>query len=232
MNFSGISKQKTLGKLLRFPLRLVPARAKMPIMQGAFKGKKWIAGSSDHGCWLGSYEIAKRRVFETHVTKGSIVFDVGAHVGYYTLLASVLAGAEGRIFAFEPLPQNLQFLREHVRINHLANVTVIDAAVAEKSGETRFQIGPSRSMGQLAAGGELPVRVVALDEQIAAGELPPPRLCQNRRGRCGRQSASRCAGAANNAPPHPVPRNPRGRHSSAVCPNPGRDGLQTAPGCV
>ena len=97
MNFSGISNKKLLGKLLRFPFRFIPTDMRMPILQGRLKGKKWIVGSSNHGCWLGSYEYEKRLVFEKTVTKGSIVFDIGAHVGFYTLLASVLVGPGGRV---------------------------------------------------------------------------------------------------------------------------------------
>ena len=83
-----------MGRLLRFPLRLIPDRAVIPVLQGRMRGKRWIAGSSDHGCWLGSYEYAIRRVFEETITHGSIVYDVGAHVGYYTLLASELVGED------------------------------------------------------------------------------------------------------------------------------------------
>ncbi len=50
MNFSGISNQTPIGKLLRFPLKLIPTQMKMPILQGKLRGKKWIVGSSQHGC--------------------------------------------------------------------------------------------------------------------------------------------------------------------------------------
>ncbi|MDW8317197.1 MAG: FkbM family methyltransferase, partial [Anaerolineae bacterium] len=90
MNLSGISSKSLIGRVLRFPLRLIPPKAVLPIMQGRLKGRKWIVGSSSHGCWLGSYEYAKRIVFERTVRENSVVFDIGAHVGFYTLLAAVL----------------------------------------------------------------------------------------------------------------------------------------------
>lgn len=67
-------------------------------------------GSSSHGCWIGSYEYHKRRLFEQAVTPGSAVFDIGAHVGFYTLLASVLVGDQGRVVAFEPNAGNVRLL--------------------------------------------------------------------------------------------------------------------------
>ena len=60
-----------------------------------------------------------------------VVFDIGANTGFYTLLASVLVGPQGRVFAFEPVPLNLRYLNEHLRLNNIKNVSVIDAAVAE-----------------------------------------------------------------------------------------------------
>ena len=69
-------------------------------MQGKIRGKKWVVGSGNHGYWLGWYEYDKRILFEKTVTKQSIVFDIGAHVGFYTLLASELVGPGGKVYAF------------------------------------------------------------------------------------------------------------------------------------
>lgn len=146
----------------------------MPILQGRLRGWKWIAGSSNHGCWLGTYEFAKRRAFEAAVTAGATVFDVGAHVGFYTLLASTLAGRDGRVFAFEPEPRSLRYLREHLRLNDVTNVTIIEAAVSAATGVARFNEGPRFSTGRLSEDGGITVRTVALDELVATGQVPMP----------------------------------------------------------
>jgi len=174
MNFSAISDKSLTGKLLRFPLRLIAANSAMPVLQGRLRGKKWIAGSHNHGCWLGSYEHEKRRIFEKAVTAGSIVFDIGAHVGFYTLLASVLVGPRGKVFAFEPSPSNLFYLKEHLRLNTLTNVTVIEAGVSDHSGIACFTEGPSRSMGHISSKGKLRIKTVSLDELISKREIPVP----------------------------------------------------------
>jgi len=174
MNFSGVSDKSLAGKALRFPLRLIPPDTVLPILQGKLRGLKWIAGSSNHGCWLGSYEYHKQKAFEKMVPKGSVVFDIGANAGFYTLLASVLVGAQGRVFAFEPVPRNLRYLKEHLRINGVKNVSVIEAAVADCAGVAHFDAGPNPATGHLAADGCLTVRTVSLDEMVKAGELPPP----------------------------------------------------------
>jgi FkbM family methyltransferase len=146
----------------------------MPILQGRMRGYRWIVGSSDHGCWLGSYELEERKVFEGWVNPGSVVFDIGAHVGYYTLLASILVGAEGDVHAFEPLPQNLPFLYRHIEINRLKNVLVHEVAVSDRDGEAYFKVGSSRSTGQVSNSGEVEVQLISLDSRVKAGELPVP----------------------------------------------------------
>jgi FkbM family methyltransferase len=174
MNLSGIPIESYLGKALRAPLRWIPRNARLPILQGRLRGKRWIVGSSTHGCWLGSYEIDKRRAFEATVTEGSTVFDVGAHVGFYSLLASELVGSAGKVVAFEPFPRNLGYLREHLRLNAVRNVEIVEAAVTERSGTARFAAGKTDTMGHLAESGELRVGTIALDEVVGSGGLPAP----------------------------------------------------------
>lgn len=162
------------GRLLRLPLRLIPARAVLPILHGRLRGQWWIAGAGNHGCWLGGYERRMRRAFEQRVAPGSVVFDLGAHAGFYTLLASVLVGPRGKVFAFEPLPDNLLFLRRHLELNGVDNVTVLQRAVSDGSGTAPFRRAASRSMGRIEEHGSLRVQTVSLDELVAGGEVPPP----------------------------------------------------------
>ena len=111
MNFSKINYRSFWGRLLRLPLRLIPKRMAMPILQGRLRGTKWIVGAGEHGYWLGSYEMNKRLAFEREIPNGAVLFDIGANVGYFSLLAAKLVGPEGRVYAFEPLPEISSFLR-------------------------------------------------------------------------------------------------------------------------
>lgn len=174
MNISAISAKTWLGKLLRQPLRLIPPTATVPILQGRLRGMRWIVGAGTHGCWLGSYEYRQRVLFEAMIKEGTVVFDIGAQAGFYTLLAAILVGPRGRVYAFEPVPRNLFYLKEHLRLNNLSNVTVIEAAVADGCGSAALEAGPNPSEGRLASRGQLRVRTVSLDELIARQELPEP----------------------------------------------------------
>ena len=178
LNLSAISRQSVAGALLRMPFRLIPKQAVMRVLQGPAKGKRWIAGASTHGCWLGSYEGEKQRVFQDLVKPGSVVYDVGANVGFYTLLGSVLSGEGGRVYAFEPVPRNLGYLERHVRMNGLSNVRVFDVAMGAGSGVARFSLASNASMGHLGGGDgeEIEVRVEALDGLIRREGLRAPTL--------------------------------------------------------
>ncbi|HEY8227539.1 MAG TPA: FkbM family methyltransferase [Pyrinomonadaceae bacterium] len=174
MNLSDIPAGTLIGRILRQPLKLIPGNTAMPILQGRLRGKRWIAGAHTHGCWLGSYESEKQKLFESVVQPGSVVLDIGANAGFYTLLASSLVCPEGRVYAFEPLPRNVRFLKEHLRLNKVTNVEVIEVAVSDQSGEVFFDDTAGSAMGQVATTGRLKVRTVRIDEFTDRNECQKP----------------------------------------------------------
>lgn len=174
LNFSGIPSQSIIGRFLRFPLRLLPRGMKLPILQGKLRGKRWIVGSSNQGCWLGSYECEKQNLFAKKIRASSVVYDIGAHVGFYTLLASEIVGEKGKVIAFEPLLRNLRYLKEHIRLNRCSNVTVVEAAVSEQNCITFFEEGSNSHTGRLSQRGCLEIKAVSLDDLVSKGEIPPP----------------------------------------------------------
>ena len=174
MNFSGIPNRSIFGKILRAPLRLIPQEMAVPIIQGPLRGKRWIIGSSNHGCWLGSYEYEKQKCFIKSVKPGDVVFDVGANVGFYTLLASVLVGSAGKVVAFEPLPRNLVYLDRHMKMNQCLNVDVLPYAVSDCEMTAEFTFSKNPSMGHLCTKGDITVQTVLIDKLIESKKLFPP----------------------------------------------------------
>ena len=167
-------KCRLFAKKRGVPFRCLPPGLTLPVLQTKMKGLRWIVGSGPYSYWLGTFEYEKRLIFERTVKKGSIVFDVGAHAGFYTLLASALTGQAGMVYAFEPLPKNALYLREHLRLNRVTNVVVVEAAVADTAGTAPFQESRNSTMGQLCSQGSLQVRTVVLDELCLQGGLPLP----------------------------------------------------------
>lgn len=175
MNFSSIANDTSLGRLLRLPLKVVPRTAVVPILQGRLRGKKWVTGSSDHGCWLGSYEFVKQQFISDRVSAGAVVYDIGAHVGFYTLLFSELVGQEGRVFAFEPAPENFAYLQRHLQLNRCRNVTSVPVALGQSTGTASFETRvASSAAGHLSETGLLQVPVFRLDEWVQQQRAPFP----------------------------------------------------------
>lgn len=167
---------RSIGKLSRLPLRLIPPQQVVPILTGRLRGKRWIAGSSNHGYWLGTHEYPKQCMFTQFIQCGMAVYDIGANVGFYTLLSSVLTGCEGRVIACEPLPDNLALLHRHIVLNQLHNVQVIEAAISDNVGFARFACGRSSSMGKLDTRGQLEVTTTTIDTLVFQQSFPLPNV--------------------------------------------------------
>lgn len=174
MNFSGLSRRTALGKWSRKLLAAIPSETPMIILQGPLRGRRWLAGSSTHGCWLGSYEFDKQRVFAATIRPGQVVFDIGAHVGFYTLLSARLVGNRGQVWAFEPAARNLHYLRRHLQLNRVQNVQVVEAAVCNTTGSVAFADGPSASEGRISPDGTTCVTALRLDDFIMEAGVRPP----------------------------------------------------------
>lgn len=119
IDFSSITRRnRTVGRLLKLPLHLIPKGAVLPIVQGVVRGRRWVVGSTLYAVWLGSYEIDKQRVLAGELHPGSVFYDVGANVGFFTVLGAHCVGPGGAVYAFEPLPSPQMFI-ESQRISLL-----------------------------------------------------------------------------------------------------------------
>lgn len=80
------------------------------------------------------FEQATTKLIESTVRPGMVVLDIGAHAGYYTLLAARGTGSEGRVYAFEPEPENFKLLTKNVEANGYLNITPVNLAVCNEVG--------------------------------------------------------------------------------------------------
>ena len=72
---------------------------------------------------------------KNEIKKGDVVIDIGAHIGYYTVLFAKLVGPEGKVFAFEASPTNFEILKKNVDVNGYKNVVCHNKAVSDKNGK-------------------------------------------------------------------------------------------------
>ncbi len=90
-------------------------------------------------------ESLMTEIFTKVVTEGMTVVDVGAYVGYYTLIAARAVGEKGRVFAFEPEPSNYQIMLKNIRLNKHLNVTPVQKAVSDKTGRIKLFLAKDAS---------------------------------------------------------------------------------------
>jgi len=94
----------------------------------------------------GTWEPSMVRVLKREIRRGDVVLDVGAHIGYYTLIAAKLVGREGHVFAFEPDSSNFSLLTKNIQANHLKNVTLIQKAVSNRTGKIKLHLSEKDSL--------------------------------------------------------------------------------------
>jgi FkbM family methyltransferase len=89
-------------------------------------GSTWIAESSalDAGLRAGQFEQSEASFVDRYLQPGMTVLDIGAHHGYYTLLASLRVAESGKVIAFEPSPRERKRLKRHVHLNKCGNVKI------------------------------------------------------------------------------------------------------------
>ena len=93
----------------------------------------------------GLHGYAVTSCFYNEVERGMTIFDIGASVGYYTLIAARLTGEGGSVFSFEPSDKNCELIRKNIELNTYKNITVINKAVGEKTKKGKLFINPYES---------------------------------------------------------------------------------------
>ncbi|HBE43647.1 MAG TPA: hypothetical protein DDW27_21120 [Bacteroidales bacterium] len=143
------------------------------IKSGPLRGKRWSIASG-YKFIRGNYEQYKTDAFLEHFTEGSIFFDIGAHIGYYSSIAAVINKGNGPVFAFEPRPMNIKFFRSHIKVNNFQNVTLIEAAAGQDDGFVQFDDNHGSATGFVSGKGNLEVNQVSVGKMIKEGSLPVP----------------------------------------------------------
>jgi len=156
--------------------------------------KVWarVKRGSAEGLWLelnprtgqqylrGDVEPAIQEVLWKRLKPGMVFYDLGANIGFFSLLAARLVGAAGQVFSFEPDAETAERLRRNITRNGFINATVIEAGVWSASGAVNFvpadTSSPDRGVGKFVAGENSPAanptRCVALDDFV--GNAPTP----------------------------------------------------------
>jgi len=152
---------------------------------GQAAGMRIDPSGANAGYALGTTEPLIQDVFAEHVKRGGVVWDIGANIGFYSLIASRCAGT-GRVIAFEPLPANLDAIRRNVALNRIENVEIVPVALGDSEGtaelklhaqQTWAKLDTSADTGfqqELDVAGHVTVALSTIDRQLQS--LPAPDL--------------------------------------------------------
>ncbi|MEK7263732.1 MAG: FkbM family methyltransferase [Bacteroidota bacterium] len=115
------------------------------------------------------YEQAETDLIKSILKPGNTFVDVGANIGYYSLLASQCVGEKGKVYSFEPAPNNFSLLQKNIAANKLQNIIATQKAIAEKQGILRLFMDEHLSGGhQIFDSGlkshSVDVETISLDE--------------------------------------------------------------------
>ncbi len=169
-------KLRRVGVRLRSLVTRRPPPLKLPF------GATWVLEHSALDAMLaeGAFETVEMRFVENFLKPGMTVIDIGAHHGFYTLLASKQVGAAGKVYAFEPSPRERKRLKRHLRLNKCANVQIEGLALGSENGEADLFVveGAEDYCNSLRAPmveaetRKIAVTVTTLDDYLSRNAIP------------------------------------------------------------
>jgi FkbM family methyltransferase len=139
------------------------------IKNGMAKGLK-IKGRPGFVSTFLNIDIAGEEFLADLSLEGQTVYDIGAHIGIYTLFFARAVGSGGNVFAFEPNPDNYQELTEHIRINNFLNVIAKQMAIGSKKGKTTLLV-PTLDSSRGSMSKETKSQILVADENTKSFEV-------------------------------------------------------------
>lgn len=159
---------------------LFAKRKQAHIRTGPLAGYTVIAPFNERVSFgLGSYEPAVTEVIRGHAGAETVFYDIGAHIGWFSLVA---AKCGAQVYSFEANPENAAVLRQNLALNQITRAEVVAAAVAAEEGELEFATFEYSLVGHIADA-NLPadarvmrVPAVSLDTYVGSAGVRPPTL--------------------------------------------------------
>jgi FkbM family methyltransferase len=153
------------------------------MQQGVGKGLKFNAGKANPEGALGTYELPVQQALSNYLKSGDVFYDIGANVGFFTVLAAKLVGSSGKVYAFEPDRQNADCIRHNIQLNQFNNTAVWQKAVSHTTGTGELLLAEYSGGHTLSVvdrppdlAGSITVELVSIDDLISQGKLTPPNL--------------------------------------------------------
>ncbi len=132
---------------------------KEPLMSLCLQGR---------GCW----EPTETEIFKGLLKPGMTVVDIGANIGYYSLIASKLVGDLGKVYAFEPSTDVYETLQRNVAVNESHNIIPICKAITDKVGFINLYLSSSPSNNSITGKGKyISVPCTTIDHEFEGQKI-------------------------------------------------------------
>lgn len=172
-------RHSLLRRLVEGAQKVLPPE--MRIRSGRGAGMRIRRAHANPGYILGTTEPVVQDFIADNLSRGDVFYDVGANVGFFTLIGARAVGPEGRVYALEPLPENVRALVRNISANGIEHVHVVQAAVAAEPRTGTLLVGSAQNSrlgqpGERTDRGTLTVRTVSLDALVRDHGFPAPTL--------------------------------------------------------
>ena len=148
---------------------------------GVGKGLRFDPATSNSAYASGANELEVQQMLAKHLFPGAVFYDVGANVGFLSIIAAHLVGPTGTVYAFEPVPENAAAIRHNSSANGFQNIQVIEVAVTHHSGTGELALAAYSGGAVLAEvakppdwSGMLQVRLGSIDDLVELEGLKAP----------------------------------------------------------
>jgi FkbM family methyltransferase len=153
------------------------------IAAGPGKGLRFDAGPATAMFVSGDYEVAVQNAFVSLLREGDVFYDIGANVGFFSVLAGRLVGQAGAVHAFEPVPANASMVERNAQLNHLGNIEVFRVAVSNQTGKSELYLADHAGGAALKSAGVPPdlagvivVDTSSIDDHVNLRRMRPPNV--------------------------------------------------------
>jgi FkbM family methyltransferase len=142
------------------------------------RGQSFVCSTAEKYFYLGSHlEEDGQKILLEILRPGEICYDIGAHVGYMSLLFAAIVGSAGQVFSFEPSPINYLRVRHNIERNGVENIAVLNLAASDREGEAVLEERGSMSTIVKTpghSGGTAKIHAIRLDDFAYRDGNPPP----------------------------------------------------------
>lgn len=154
------------------------------IDSGIGKGLRFDVGRGTKFFISGQYERPVQDMIESLVKPSDVCYDVGANLGFFSVLLGRLVGSTGMVYAFEPVPENAAMIEKNAQLNHFNNIQVLRIACSRGSNKSELLLAHHIGGAVLKNAGVPPdfsgekilVKTSSLDLLVESDQIMPPDL--------------------------------------------------------